>query len=158
MPDKILRLRYPATCSSCGSELTKGTQATWNREAKTATCMSCLKQVPKAEPASDAPVLEEIEIDRSEAGGSAAREWRKRHDRRQQAVRSRYGKLGGVVLALSDDPHSTAAWASGAKGERGSASCLIGCARKGLPFCTTGGFQGRARTSITLSSRRAACT
>ena len=28
MPDKILRLSYPATCSSCGSELTKGTQAT----------------------------------------------------------------------------------------------------------------------------------
>ena len=118
MPDKILRLRYPATCSSCGSELTKGTQASWNREAKTATCMSCREQVPEAETASAAPVFKEIEIDRGEAGGSAAREWRKRHDRREQAVRSRYGKLGRVVLALSDDPHSTAAWAYGANGER----------------------------------------
>lgn len=79
--------------------------------------MSCLEQVPEAETAPDAPVLEEVEIDRGEAGGSAAREWRKRHARREQAVRSRYGKLGGVVLALSDDPHSTSAWAYGANGE-----------------------------------------
>jgi hypothetical protein len=118
MPEKILRLRYPATCSSCGSALTKGTQASWSREGKTATCMGCLEQVPRAETASDAHSLDEIEIDRGEPGGSAAREWRKRHDRREQAVRSRYGRLGGVVLALSDDPHSTAAWAYGANGER----------------------------------------
>jgi hypothetical protein len=57
-------------------------------------------------------------IERGEAGGSAAREWRRRHDRREQAIRSRYGRLSGVVLALSDDPHSTAAWAYGANGER----------------------------------------
>ncbi len=52
------------------------------------------------------------------AGGSAAREWHRRHDRREQAIRSRYGRLSGGVLALSDDPHSTAAWAYGANGER----------------------------------------
>ena len=80
--------------------------------------MSCLAQVPEAETASDAPTLEGIEIDRGEAGGSAAREWRKRHARREQAVPSRYGKLGGVVLGLSDEPHSTAAWAYGAHNER----------------------------------------
>jgi hypothetical protein len=32
-----------------------------------ATCMSCLAQVPEAEPASDAPLREEIEIDPGEA-------------------------------------------------------------------------------------------
>jgi hypothetical protein len=80
--------------------------------------MSCLEQLPKAVTASDTPVLKEIEIDRGEAGGSATREWRRRHDRREKAVRSRYGKLGGVVLALNNDPHSTAAWAYGANGER----------------------------------------
>jgi hypothetical protein len=72
--------------------------------------------MPEAETASCA--LDEIEIDRGEAGGSAGREWRKRHDRRERAIRSRYGKLGGVVLALSDDPQPTAAWSYGANGER----------------------------------------
>jgi len=110
----------------------KGTQASWNREAKTATCMSCLAQVPEAETASDAPVLEEIAIDRGEAGGSAAREWRRRHDRREQAVRSRYGKLGGVVLALSADPHSTAAWAYGANGKRALGKLLDPLREEGM--------------------------
>jgi hypothetical protein len=35
-----------------------------------------------------------------------------------QAIRSRCGRLSGVALAVSDDPHSTAAWAYGANGER----------------------------------------
>jgi hypothetical protein len=64
------------------------------------------------------PACEEAEIDRGEAGGSAAREWKRRHEKRETEIRSRYGKLGGVVLALSEDPHSTNAWAYGAKGER----------------------------------------
>jgi hypothetical protein len=132
MSNKILRLRYPATCASCGSELTKGAQASWNRGAKTATCTNCLEQVAKAETASDAPVREETKIDRGEAGGSAAREWRRRHDRREQAVRSRYGKLGGVVLALSDDPHSTAAWAYGANGERALGNVLDPLREEGI--------------------------
>jgi Nuclease-related domain len=132
MPDKILRLRYPARCSSCDSELAKGTQASWNREAKTATCMSCLEQLPKAETASSARVLEEIEIDRGEAGGSATREWRRHHDRREKAVRSRYGKLAGVVLALSDEPHSTAAWAYGANGERALGKLLDPLREEGM--------------------------
>jgi hypothetical protein len=63
------------------------------------------------------PSVEEP-LERGQAGESAAREWRKRHDRREEAIRSRYGRLSGVVLALSDDPHSTAAWAYGANGEK----------------------------------------
>jgi hypothetical protein len=121
MADKILRLRYPATCGSCGTKLAKGTEAAYDRETRRATCTSCLEK--PGDPASGltdpAPVLEaEVVLERGEAGGSAAREWRKRHDRREQQVRARYGRLSGIVLALSDDPHSTAAWAYGANGER----------------------------------------
>jgi hypothetical protein len=132
MPERILRLRYPATCSACGSSLTKGTHASWNREAKTATCMSCLTQTPDAEAVSDAPGLEVVEINRGRAGGSAAREWRTRHDRREQAMRSRYGKLGGLVLALTEDPHSTAAWAYGANGERALGKLLDPLREEGI--------------------------
>ena len=103
----MLRLRYPATCASCGIALPQGTLARWNREEKQATCVACIS-----------PEVAEEPINRGVAGGSAAREWQRRHERREQDVRARYGKLGGVVLALSDDPHSTSAWAYGAKGER----------------------------------------
>jgi hypothetical protein len=103
----VIRLRYPATCGSCGTALAKGTLARWNREEKQAICVGCV-----------APDAVEEPIDRGVAGGSAAREWQHRHERRERNVRARYGKLGGVVLALSDDPHSTSAWAYGANGER----------------------------------------
>ena len=108
MAPTLLRLRYPASCASCGTELPRGSRARWNREERTATCLACLE--PEA--------LEEVVIDRGEAGGSAAREWKRRHERRESEIRSRHKHFGGVILALSDDPHSTNAWAYGANGER----------------------------------------
>lgn len=126
MTEKLLRLRYPATCSSCGGALAKGTEASWNRETKTTTCATCLG-APAVATAAAAGTIE-----RGDAGGSAAREWRRRHDRREQAVRSRYGRLSGVVLALSDDPHSTAAWAYGANGERALGKLLDPLRDEGL--------------------------
>lgn len=108
MTSALLCLRYSANCASCGQELPRGSQAHWNREQKIATCLACLALEP----------VEEIEIDRGEAGGSAAREWKRRHERRESQIRSRHKHLGGVILALRDDPQSTNAWAHGANGER----------------------------------------
>ena len=117
----LIRLRYPARCVVCGSELEKGAQAHWDRDAKAATCVRCLE-----------PDLVEATIERGEAGGSAAREWQRRHDRREQDVRARWGKLGGLVLAASADPHSTNAWGYGAKGERALGGMLDPLREEGL--------------------------
>lgn len=38
---RALRLRYPATCCSCGTELPKGTEAWWRAGPKTAECQAC---------------------------------------------------------------------------------------------------------------------
>lgn len=157
MPATLLRLRYPATCASCGAPLPKGTQAHWSREERRATCLSCLNthaELASAAPdlfdlspqdlaaAAKEPAVKEVplveapvlgpEIDRGEAGASAAREWTRRHDKREQAVRNRYGKLAGVVLALSDDPHSTNAWAYGANGEHAVGNILNPLGEQGL--------------------------
>ena len=43
--------------------------------------------------------------------------YERRKIRREAQIRTRHPKLGGLILALSDDPQSTKAWASGAKGE-----------------------------------------
>jgi hypothetical protein len=63
------------------------------------------------------PVEPVEEIDRGRAGASAAREWKRRHERREVAVRAQHKHLGGLLLALSSDPHSTSSWATGARGE-----------------------------------------
>ena len=53
----------------------------------------------------------------SEAGASARREYERRRANREARVRERFGALGGVVLALSDEPQHQRAWARGAEGE-----------------------------------------
>lgn len=119
---RILRLRYPATCASCGAELAKGTTAHWNPAHKAATCLSCLEP----------EVAAELEIDLGKPGASAAREWQRRHERRETAVRERWGKLSGVALALTNDPHSTNAWAYGANGEQALGTSLNRLREEGI--------------------------
>jgi hypothetical protein len=52
------------------------------------------------------------------AGRSAQREYERRKLKRETDVRARHRRLGGLILALSDEPQSTTAWAKGAEGER----------------------------------------
>lgn len=51
------------------------------------------------------------------AGSSARREHERRVAKREQRIRSKHPRLGGLILALSDEPQSTKAWATGAVGE-----------------------------------------
>ena len=54
----------------------------------------------------------------STAGGSAQQEFDRRRAKREDRVRSKHKHLGGVILAITDEPQSTTAWARGAEGER----------------------------------------
>jgi hypothetical protein len=51
-------------------------------------------------------------------GASARRRYERLHGKREQQARKKFGKLGGVYLALTNDPQSTVAWAQGSRGER----------------------------------------
>jgi len=104
---ELIRLRYPATCAVCGEELLRGVRACWDKAAKAATCEACVAVLDGGSEG----------IDRGTAGGSAAREFQRRHDARATRVRARHRHLGGVLLAVTDDPQSTTAWASGGQGE-----------------------------------------
>jgi hypothetical protein len=53
----------------------------------------------------------------SSAGGSARREYHRRRDARARDIRSRHPRVGGFILAVTDEPQSTKAWATGATGE-----------------------------------------
>jgi hypothetical protein len=111
------RVKYDGVCSKCGLALHAGEVAVYDRTTRTIHCVSC--------PAAADP--EQPPIDAGVAGRSARQEHDRRAAKREAAVRERWGnRVGGVVLALSDEPQSTRAWAVGARGEEKLAKALEG--------------------------------
>jgi hypothetical protein len=109
-----IRLRYATVCSRCGRGLPSGSRGVWNREARKAICIECFDADRVLSPGeAEAP-----ELDRGEAGASAARRYTALHDRRERHARNKLGRFSGAYLALTSEPQSTRAWAVGAKGER----------------------------------------
>lgn len=56
-------------------------------------------------------------VESGSPGASARREFERRKAKREEHTRAKHPKLGGLILALSDDPQSTNAWDTGALGE-----------------------------------------
>ncbi|GAA3750833.1 hypothetical protein GCM10022240_00120 [Microbacterium kribbense] len=116
--DKRMRLRYAGTCHLCGTALPAGEPAVYERGARRVRCIECA--VPAAQPAAQraasipAPTAD---LDSGVAGASARREYDRRKASREKRVRERHPKLGGLILAVSDDPQTTRAWQQGAMGE-----------------------------------------
>lgn len=69
-------------------------------------------------PTGDAVPEQPPPVETGVAGGSAKAEYQRRVARREQRVRERHPKLGGLILALTDEPQHARAWASGAVGEQ----------------------------------------
>ena len=126
MPTRLIRLRYDGACASCQSNLPAGTWAWWDGVARKPTCSEChaldVGDDPRAEGSAVddeiAPPSESSEITTGVAGGSARYEYFRRHERREQRIDQRFGRLAGVVKFLTDDPQSTRAWERGSEGER----------------------------------------
>ncbi|WP_344048546.1 nuclease-related domain-containing protein [Microbacterium aoyamense] len=97
-----MRLRYAGTCRRCGATLSSGSEAIYERATKTVRCEQCSSLT---------------EAHSGTAGASARREHERRRDRREERIRTEHPKLGGLILALTDDPQSTRAWQQGAVGE-----------------------------------------
>lgn len=127
--EKRMRLRYAGTCRVCGTGLEARTDAVYERVTKTVRCLSCdapTKDRPAerdGEPSDLEKRLPTTEADTESApvpgtaGASARREFERRQARREERIRTKHPHLGGLILALSDDPQSTTAWNSGALGE-----------------------------------------
>lgn len=108
-----MRLRYAGTCRLCGRAHDAGADAIYERTLKVIRCVACPPK-PVEVLTVDGPILEESGGD---AGTSARREYERRRNAREQRIRAEHPKLGGLILALSDDPQSTKAWERGAVGE-----------------------------------------
>ncbi|EYR65283.1 hypothetical protein N866_00475 [Actinotalea ferrariae CF5-4] len=139
-PAKVMRLRYAGTCGECGSDLEAGTRAGYLKATKTVRCLPCLKphepvsqEAPAATPMADPtpePTLEPIET--GSAGSSARREYERRSAKREARIREAHPRLGGLILAVTDEPQSTTAWASGARGEELLGTRLADLTQKGV--------------------------
>lgn len=140
---KRMRLRYAGTCSHCGTALSAGTTADYNRSTKTVSCVTCPPQIPQTSQAAPPPAAvaideatESVEVETvglgrpdvedlpslgvvdGQGGASAIAEYKRRHEARAERVLDKHPRLGRFLLAVTDDPQSTRAWAVGAEGER----------------------------------------
>lgn len=107
--------------------------AVYERETKTVACLECPADPPYAAPmiasttaapppeasmaAGSKPRPEQSEVFTGIAGASAQREYDRRKDKREARILDDHPYVGKFILALSDDPQSTRAWATGARGE-----------------------------------------
>jgi hypothetical protein len=138
--EKVMRLRYDGTCRVCGAGISERTQAVYERRTKTVRCLSHdTTTPPESNSATDAgPVTPEgamaigpaaIEVvEPGTAGASARREFERRKAKREQRIRTQHPRLGGFLLAISEEGQSTTAWDTGAVGEESLGRGLDGLA------------------------------
>lgn len=115
-----MRLRYLGSCKSCGTALPAGTIARYDRTQKTVECVSCVvppiaEPVVQETPSASAEPTQQQDV--GTAGASARREYERRVTMREDRVRAAHPRIGGFLLAISDEPQSTRAWNVGAIGE-----------------------------------------
>ncbi|NTW38511.1 MAG: NERD domain-containing protein [Cellulomonadaceae bacterium] len=131
-----MRLRYAGTCRACGAALAAGTTGVYDRSTKSVTCVQCpapgpLETAPPAAAGESAPPPP-AEVAAGAAGSSARREYERRSAAREKRVRDKHPRIGGFLLAISEEPQSTTAWARGAKGEEMLGRGLDSLADKGV--------------------------
>ena len=142
---KRMRLRYVGTCRECGAALPAGETAVYEREPKTVVCLACADAPVPAPQGATAAAEQDARTTTQEvgppeperiaagaAGASAQREYQRRKAKREERIRTAHPKLGGFILAISDEPQSTTAWATGARGEQVLGRGLDGLARRGV--------------------------
>lgn len=119
MPEgKRMRLRYAGTCRACGVALPAKGDAIYEKSTKTVRCFECVPTPSEPEePQLSECAWDPIEVDPGVPGGSARREVERRRAMRNQRIRMKHPRLGGLILALGDEPQSTTAWDTGAIGE-----------------------------------------
>jgi hypothetical protein len=122
---KTMQLRRAGRCRTCGIDLDAGMTAVYDTVAKNVSCLTCFggeASVSGLLP----PEVSRAEVIAGSAGASAQREHDRRSDKREARIREQHPVIGGFLLAVSDDPQSTKAWGTGARGEERVGGVLDG--------------------------------
>jgi hypothetical protein len=99
---KQLRLRYAATCSSCGIALSPGTEALWNRGLKQCLCVACGGDFAPA-------------TSNGTAGGSALA---RAADLKSNAAERARKQWGDHAANVAEKIAANGTWVKGGEGER----------------------------------------
>ena len=145
---RLIKLRYAGRCA-CGAQLTPGSHAGWDAEARSVTCLDCLNGVAAAilaVPDTGVSVLEcsaslPATIDANTttppqlgtAGGAAGREYQRRKDKRDAETEALPYGLRRFARWVFGDPQHIRAWQSGERGEIAVANVLDRLAAKSIP-------------------------
>ncbi|MGX5714911.1 nuclease-related domain-containing protein [Arthrobacter sp. MAHUQ-56] len=128
-----MRLRYAGACRSCGVSLPAGTEAIYEGETKTVRCLACSTEAAETlSPGRGAAHGESSLNDSGMAGSSARREYERRRAKDEAKVRERWGRFGGLAVALSDERPQTKSWDRGAVGEERLGARLDALSADGL--------------------------
>ena len=108
-----MALKYDGKCANCGRPLTKGEKAFYDASVRKVFCEDC--------------ALSTAVIDAGVAGRSAMQKHEQLLHAREARVKGRWGNfLGGVALAVSEEPREIRTWETGARGEQKLAQALNG--------------------------------
>ena len=119
-----MKLRYAGVCRVCGADLAARVEAIYERSTRTVRCLDC----SPATTGSPGPSMVEVRaqraskpltelVDPGTPGASARREYERRRSKREARIREKHPRLGGIILAVTDEPQSTKSWDTGAVGE-----------------------------------------
>jgi hypothetical protein len=116
-----MKLRYAGTCRLCGTGLPARAEAVYDRATRTVRCIRCAVVTQpvatgQSQPQPADPLPREV-ADLGIAGSSARREHERRKAKDEERLREKWGRFGGLAVALSDERQSTNAWERGAVGE-----------------------------------------
>jgi Nuclease-related domain len=141
---RVMKLRFPGTCATCGAALDRGERAYWDAQGRVVYCHAHFPSGYEGGPGSRTniastggasvrePPVEASALERGVAGGSAQREHDRRHAARVHRVREQHPVVCGALLAVFGDPQTTRAWGNGAEGERAVARRLDALADRGV--------------------------
>ncbi|WP_224093933.1 nuclease-related domain-containing protein [Arthrobacter sp. StoSoilB13] len=128
-----MRLRYAGVCRECGASLPAGTAAIYESETKTVLCLECATEATEAMSSdTEPPGTERAVADPGVAGSSARREYVRRKAKDEERLRGKWGRFGGLAVALSDERPHTKSWDRGAVGEERLGARLSALATDGL--------------------------
>jgi hypothetical protein len=130
---KQMRLRYAGACRLCGASLPAGTEAIYESETKTIRCLECATEATQTtSPDLEPPCDESLSTESGVAGSSARREYERRKAKDEEELREKWGRFGGLAVALSDERPHTKSWDRGAIGEERLGARLNALAADGL--------------------------
>jgi hypothetical protein len=121
---KRMKLRYAGVCRVCDADLPARVEAIYERTTKTVRCLDCSPTDAASPPSSVVEVRAKRAskpltdpIDPGTPSASARREYDRRQTKREARIREKHPKLGGLILAVTEEPQSTKSWDTGAVGE-----------------------------------------